>query len=83
MAAAQVPPADAASRVWSVLQSRLESLDKPTLSRLMARERYQSPTTKLSEALRLRGGRDRFNAMSRRPIAAPVWRKPSGNALDS
>lgn len=30
----------------------------------MARERYQGPTTKLGEALRLRGGLDRFNAMS-------------------
>ena len=77
MAAAKVPPADAASRVWSVLKQRLEGLDSPSLSRLMARERYQSPTTKLSEALRLRGGLDRFNAM--RP--GPAVRTASGNAF--
>lgn len=48
--------------------------DGPILSRLLARERYQSPTTKLGEALRLRGGLDRFNALSGAPVATPAKR---------
>ncbi len=51
------------------------------VSRLMARERYQSSTTKLGEALRLWGGLDRFNALSGDRLPAAARRVSSGNAF--
>ncbi|MEP6968026.1 MAG: hypothetical protein ABI906_08080, partial [Pseudomonadota bacterium] len=74
---------------WRALLQKAPSRDGRALSRLMARERYQSQPTKPGEALRLRGGLDRlppargpaFDALSGPPVERAASVAKSDNAF--
>lgn len=55
MVAAKVPPPPMAAQAWSIQQRRIRAISHGMLARLVARERAQSPATRLDEVLQRRG----------------------------
>jgi hypothetical protein len=73
MRAAKVPTVAASVAQWPILQRKLEALDDPRLGGLLAKERLQSPTTRMDERLRRVGAR---NALAVTPASASAPTPP-------